>query len=49
MNTPLTPYEEGYRAYRNRAGVIDNPYPRGSMEHEQWYDGWRKADIDDGN
>jgi hypothetical protein len=56
------PYQAGFRAYRERKGITDNPYPRpadsaprpspddsAKSDYWRWYDGWRKADREDGN
>jgi hypothetical protein len=42
-------YLEGVKAYNDRKGASDNPYPNWTIEHDLWYDGWRQADREDGN
>lgn len=43
----LTPYEQGYRAYNERAGLSSNPFPSDSKEHEQWFNGWMQNDREE--
>lgn len=40
-------YKEGYSAYFDDAKIIDNPYPYGSREGDEWEDGWIDASWDD--
>ncbi len=49
-----SPYMLGYKAYRERKGVRNNPFPypgddkddEGKSDYWQWYAGWSKADMD---
>jgi hypothetical protein len=36
-------YDEGYAARRDGAGLSDNPYPRDSIDHLAWANGWSEA------
>lgn len=45
--TVADPYQMGYKAYGLRQGTLDNAFTAGTPEHEKWYDGWCKADIDE--
>lgn len=52
MNKKHTPFWDGYNAWFNRKGVINNPYPTVSpiddpdnkSDHQKWHSGWLKAD-----
>lgn len=36
-------YTQGYEAYEKGRREKDNPYPQGSLEFEEWRDGWYDA------
>lgn len=46
----MTPYEQGYKAYGDRLGTTDNPYPYpgddapDSDPHWRWYHGYVQAE-----
>jgi len=33
-------YIEGQEAYRQGLEEIDNPYQKGTVEHDDWFSGW---------
>lgn len=47
MSIAMQPYNQGYRAFLNGLDVIDNPYSFGSVEHDEWKNGWKEAEDDD--
>jgi restriction endonuclease Mrr len=42
-----TAYDEGYAAYGDGLDPADNPYPRDSLSHLNWANGWFEARDDD--
>lgn len=34
------PFDQGTEAYRSRLPQEANPYPEGSWQHNEWWDGW---------
>lgn len=44
----MEPFVEGYEAYWIDIGLLDNPYPAGSNDHDDWERGWQEgADEED--
>lgn len=47
-----TPFELGYKAWYNKQGINENPFPypgdlkdpEGKSDYWLWYAGWQKAD-----
>lgn len=39
---------EGWRAYAKEAPESENPYPKDSLAHEQWLDGYEDGREDAG-
>lgn len=45
MNTYEDAYEEGYEAFYNKLTRWDNPYAHGSLQADEWYNGWWCASL----
>ncbi len=43
----MTPYDEGYAAYKAGKSLEENPYPKESGMHGDWKRGWDHAWCDD--
>lgn len=43
----ITVYLEGENAYYDDVPLDNNPYPKGTQEHDYWHDGWRDAQYDE--
>ena len=39
--------QQGYDAYWSNDPMSRNPYPRGTMAHRMWRDGWQEAEEED--
>ena len=40
-----TPFEKGEKAQANRIHYTSNPYPKGSAEYDEFYNGWMNAET----
>lgn len=40
MKIDYVVYQEGVDARYDQKGIEANPYPTGSSEHYDWYEGW---------
>jgi hypothetical protein len=40
-----TPFEKGEKAQSNRIHYTSNPYPKGSEEYDEFYNGWMNAET----
>jgi hypothetical protein len=43
VDIPKSPYQQGYDAYRDYFGNRENCYPPGTVEHQEWQEGFDDA------
>jgi ribosome modulation factor len=41
----MNKYEEGQKAFEDGKFYDENPYPKGTDEHQRWLNGYMDADI----
>ena len=42
-------YHQGFNAYWNGDSFLDNPYKSGTIEYNEWRDGWSDSRVDEEN
>jgi ribosome modulation factor len=42
-------YYAGFSAYWNGDSFLDNPYKQGTIEYDEWRDGWSDSRVDEEN